>query len=498
MSLEPEKEPMHIDSPGEEGKESPDRFEGNGLQLYRVSANANGAGLPYAPEGWPNPGDTWSWKVGKRTTASGYYLDRYLYAPDRLREPGQRRGFASKLSLEQFIRAKFPNADVGAFFASFSWRIPSKPSNKDNKGILRLPAKPAAGPGSNGLIGEPHCKAGNRFCSSLAAGEVPNSEVMFCDICCSEPGFCRDCCCVLCCETIDKASEGYSYITCVAKIEGSVCGHSCHTTCALRSYMAGTVQGIFGLDAEYYCRRCDSRSDMVSHVVKLLQKCESNVSRDYIEKTLVNGIRLLLNSNRPSAKQLLDHVQSAMSKLKNGTCTDDIWRMEDVSAASAGVSSDMNGPLILQKIEGVLSCQTSTPSSKFDYRIESLKLDNEIDEVLDALRKSQQIEYRLAEEKLQDKKNHVLNLYEQLDTERSTLSRHASTGDIEPFLTVVLERISQVKEEVEKLKDMREVAKGFGNPHKNSDAQYHNFVSMFVSKDKYSCTNYSLYGFDCV
>lgn len=184
--------------------------------------------------------------------------------------------------------------------------------NADSEAIFRPPPKPAE---SNGLIGEAHCKAGNIFCSSLAPGDEPASEVMFCDICCNEPGFCRDCCCILCCQTINKTSEGYSYITCGANIDGSPCGHSCHFACALRSAMVGTVDGTVGLDAEYYCRRCDSRSDLVSHFAKLLQKCESNVSGDDIEKTLGIGIRLLSGSKRTSANQLLRHIQLAMSKV---------------------------------------------------------------------------------------------------------------------------------------------------------------------------------------
>lgn len=190
--------------------------------------------------------------------------------------------------------------------------------------MCRPPGEPAEDPGFDVQIGKVHCKAGNRFCSSLVAGEDSVSEVMFCDICCSEPGFCRDCCCILCCRTIDKYSEGYSYIRCEANIEGYACGHSCHIDCALRAYMAGTVGGSIGLDAEYNCRRCDSRTDLVSHVAKLLHNCESNVSRDDIEKILNIGICVLRGSKRTGAKQLLHHIQLAMSKVseENGRLID--------------------------------------------------------------------------------------------------------------------------------------------------------------------------------
>lgn len=101
----------------------------NGIHLYPVSANEAGEGFPYAPVDWPCPGDTWSWKVGKRTSVGGYFLDRYLYLPKRFQSLPKGRGFASKLSVEQYVRT-FPDADVKAFFASFSWKIPCRNLSK--------------------------------------------------------------------------------------------------------------------------------------------------------------------------------------------------------------------------------------------------------------------------------------------------------------------------------------------------------------------------------
>lgn len=314
MTCEPEKEFMDIDSPGE-SKESSYELVGNGLDLYTVSVNDSGEGCPYAPQDWPNPGDMWRWKVGKRIAVSGNFLDRYLYLPSRLRKAGHRKGFASRLSLEHYIREKFPGADVDAFFASFSWKIPSKLIKKADKQMLVSLPDPAEDPTSDTQIGVVRCKAGNRFCSSLAIQVDLVSEVMLCDICCSEAGFCRDCCCILCSQTIDKASKGCSFIRCEANIGDCACGHSCHIDCALRAYMAGTVGGSIGLDAEYYCRRCDSRTDLVSHVTRLLHNCESNSSQDDIEKILNVGICVLRGSKRTSAKQLLHHIQLAMSKV---------------------------------------------------------------------------------------------------------------------------------------------------------------------------------------
>ncbi|PIN19820.1 hypothetical protein CDL12_07486 [Handroanthus impetiginosus] len=315
MTRELQKESMDIENSEGGSKESPYELQDNGFNLYPVSANDSGEGHPYAPEDWPNPGDKWGWKVGKRIASAGYFLDRYTYLPSSLRQLGPNKIFASRLSLERYIRENFPDTNIDAFFASFSWKIPSKACKKDYKEMFRPFGETAEDLGSHVEIDGPHCKAGNRFCSSLTAGDNPVSEVMFCDMCCSYPHFCRECCCILCCRIIDKACDGYNYITCKAIIQGSVCGHSCHIDCALRAYMAGTVGGSIDLDAEYYCRRCDSRTDLISHVTKLLQNCESIASRDDIEKFLKIGIQVLRGSKKTNAKQLLGHVELAMSKV---------------------------------------------------------------------------------------------------------------------------------------------------------------------------------------
>ncbi|XP_022874997.1 protein OBERON 2 isoform X2 [Olea europaea var. sylvestris] len=441
----------------------------NGMPLYPVSLYDSGEGLPYAPEDWPYPGDKWSWKVGGRIAASGYFLDRYMYTPARLREGGRKTGFASKLSLEQYIRKNFPDADVNAFFASFSWKIPSKSRMKDDIELFTPPRETAEHSGSDSQFDDICCKAGNRVCNSLSATEDSVSDVMSCDICCSEPGFCRDCCCILCCKTIKMAFGGYSNIRCEAKIDGYFCGHSAHIECALRAYMAGTVGGTIGLETEYYCRRCDSRTDLVLHVERLLQKCKSVDSRDDIEKILNVGICILRGSEKTSGKQLLHHIEMAMEKLRNGTELEDIWKEED-TAVTGGLSLNGKCAFGFQNYEEPHDHKVGSPqplSSTFDHRVESLKLEDEIDQILHALRKSQDFEYRLAEERLFAHKNYILNLYQQLDKERSELSRHASLKD--PNTTVldaVQSRIEQIKREVSKLKDMEEAKKGFGRVSK--------------------------------
>lgn len=97
--------------------------------LTPVSASESGEGLPYAPINWPNPGDNWCWKVGRRVSQSGHYLDRYLVPPKRFVKATDKRrrgNFDSKLVVQNFIKREFPGADIDAFFASFSWKIPAK------------------------------------------------------------------------------------------------------------------------------------------------------------------------------------------------------------------------------------------------------------------------------------------------------------------------------------------------------------------------------------
>ena len=67
--------------------ESASTINETGLQLYPVSENEYGEGLPYAPMGWPNVGDKWGWRTGRRATNLGTFKDRYLYLPEHFQEP---------------------------------------------------------------------------------------------------------------------------------------------------------------------------------------------------------------------------------------------------------------------------------------------------------------------------------------------------------------------------------------------------------------------------
>ncbi|KAF3586552.1 hypothetical protein F2Q69_00025916 [Brassica cretica] len=435
------------------------------LLLRPVRPMESGIGLPYAPENWPKPGDTWRWKVGPRITGKGTFLDRYLYPPKHL--PGLsnaetlRKGtaFRSRLSLERYIRLAFPNADVDKFFASFSWAVPSTDGIGMKPSILPVYTSDED-PMHDNVSDIMVCKAGNDKCGSLMMPPPSETEPMTCDICCSEPSFCTDCSCILCCKSVSVEHEGYSYTKCEAVVsEGRICGHVAHINCALRAYMAGTVGGSIGLDAEYYCRRCDARKDLVPHVNRFLEICKTVEYQGDVEKILNLGICVLRGSQRVDAKELLNCIESTVIKLKCGTSLEDLWNDDTPT-----IWSDFSESEGKDNDDAVQSLQDVTPIEPmpFNREAEMHKLEEEIREVLKALREAQKSEYQIAEVRLHAQKECLGDLYRQLEEEKSELSRRVSGSDAESLMTNVLKRLDQIRKEVTKLKEMEEVAKGFG------------------------------------
>lgn len=96
------------------------------------------------------------------------------------------------------------------------------------------------------------------------------------------------------------------------------------------------------------------------------------------------------------------------------------------------------------------------------HQTQSVRLEEEIDQVLQSLRKSQELEYRIAEEQLHAQKRYLHNLYQQLQQESSELAGQEISDDFDNLLNVVLNRNNQIKQEVQRLQEMKEVAKGFG------------------------------------
>ncbi|KAI7728244.1 hypothetical protein M8C21_019027 [Ambrosia artemisiifolia] len=462
---------MEIDPPHESDGSTTGSKES---EVNLVCDHDSGVGLPYAPEDFPAPGDKWKWKVGKRLAVAGHFMDRYLYLPDRLYNEfksvssactsNMKCGFNSKAAVKRFLSEEFPDIDIKAFFASFTWRIPAG-KVKGNTDIV-LNCTPKFDPAG--------CKAGNINCSSLLETNDRNhSNIMTCDICCIEPRFCHDCCCILCSKPVDSASGGdQTFIKCKAMVkDGLICGHICHIECALRSYMAGTVGGTICLDAEYYCRRCDATTDLVPHVTNLLRSCESISYGEKMQKILNLCIIILRGSTKTSAKNLLQHVQSTVAKLKEGNTHEDIWKpegdtyedvwkQEDISAVTTGEVSQYE----TMDVDAV-TAPTQITFTNFDVRIESTELEQRVEKTLASLKKSQQTEYKIAEDVLTTQKNRLLDLYQQLKKEKSKLENCSPSAD--PSLVhTVFKIMDQIKNEFEKITAMQGVGKGFGKTSK--------------------------------
>lgn len=116
--------------------------------------------------------------------------------------------------------------------------------------------------------------------------------------------------------------------------------------------------------------------------------------------------------------------------------------------------------------------EVTNPQTTLDVHIisnqgsESQRLDDEIDKVLQALRKSQVSEYKIAEERLYAQKSHLLTLYKQLEEGRSQLSRGLSSASTSALLDAIVNTSDRIRREVKKLRDMEKVAKGFGKTPK--------------------------------
>ncbi|KAK1378671.1 hypothetical protein POM88_025415 [Heracleum sosnowskyi] len=250
------------------------------------------------------------------------------------------------------------------------------------------------------------CKAGNKLCSSLIEPGKPPSGTMFCDICCSEPGFCRSCCCILCSMTVDPANESYSFIRCEATVENkTTCGHLAHLDCGLKSHMAGTVGGHVCLDVEYYCRRCDTRTDLLPHVKKFLKICESIESIDDINKILKLGVSVLHGSRRSEAKRLLYIFELAMGKVSNSSVHGSKvglhlkmfgMHADNISVVTqAGMACNINENHALKVDEEYVDMGLGSPkkvSENFDPVVESIKFDHHVDQTLQAFKKTQEWE----------------------------------------------------------------------------------------------------------
>ncbi|KAF6139994.1 hypothetical protein GIB67_020385 [Kingdonia uniflora] len=433
-------------------------LQNNGLLLMPVSAQAKGEGLPYAPVDFPHPGDKWRWRVGKRKKASGFMRDRYLYPPDRLQNSTSKRYFRSRVDVVDYLKElKCPDTYTDEFFASFIWHIPSDEHHWEKVTVFNLDVILGSticsrkGKALNiGLNYESAvCKVGNNMCS-LPLEKLSNysQNGVNCVESCSGANFCHDCCCIYCKKTITWAYGGYDFVRCEAKVSDNyICGHGAHVKCASHFF-----------DMEYHCTNCDQRTDLTLHVTRLLKICKILDSRKVIDTMLKVGAFLLDGSARETAKKLLNGVKSALTKLKDGLDLEDIWDDEDTvlmvfaGATSEALKLEKEIPNILQKLkksqEEYIAAQRRLHTQENSYVVG-------LCQQLQNLKELQELNYRAAEENLHSKRDSLVGLYEQLDAERSKLLKGTSvtlSSDVDVLLTSISNRVNEIKQLVISLK----------------------------------------------
>jgi len=107
--------------------------------------------------------------------------------------------------------------------------------------------------------------------------------------------------------------------------------------------------------------------------------------------------------------------------------------------------------------------EVKTGLEYFNFLPRSLKLEAEVDQVLEDFRKSQELEYKVVEETLRAQKTYLQSLYQQLDHEKKALVGQISSSASEvSSSTAVRERKKQIRREVAKFEIMKKVANGFG------------------------------------
>lgn len=143
------------------------------------------------------------------------------------------------------------------------------------------------------------CRAGNPHCY-LETGKSSVSgaaETLVCHICCSEPGFCRECKCILCCKAFKLDTDDIDVIRCLNRpIAGAgICNHAAHLECAVNSQLAGVIKKN-GLDVEYMCRRCDRKTDLRESVSRLIESMGRTTLQSKVERNLQLALRIMQDS----------------------------------------------------------------------------------------------------------------------------------------------------------------------------------------------------------
>ncbi|XP_024396925.1 uncharacterized protein [Physcomitrium patens] len=305
-----------------------------------VPQAGRGEGWPYAPQGWPKADDKWGWRVGKRASSNSLWIDRYVILPISLlksRRPGKPAEFASRRSFSEYFKQNFPEIDPDSIFKAFDWKVPAPKSTEDNEAFDKRGSgvkrdKPSSTDGDDGWQKlKKQCRAGNPDCLLVRGkgGAFESLESLVCHICCSEPGFCCECKCILCCETFLPDADEVSIIRCRNfPVSGDgICGHASHLECALTSQLAGSIKKN-GLDMEYMCRRCDRRMDLRETFTRLVEVLSKTVMRSKVENSLQLALRIVQDPDdeaRSPGKVLATLIEDALRKVRLGADIGEVY-----------------------------------------------------------------------------------------------------------------------------------------------------------------------------
>ena len=106
-----------------------------------------------------------------------------------------------------------------------------------------------------------------------------------------------------------------------------------------------------------------------------------------------------------------------------------------------------------------------------DFLPPPLKLEAEVDQVLRDFRKSQELEYKMAKEILEEQKTFLQKLNQQLEYEKNVLADQSS-----PVVSyAVKERKKEIRRELHKFEKMKKIANGFGKTSNDIIKNYFSF-----------------------
>ncbi|KAG0557562.1 hypothetical protein KC19_11G140500 [Ceratodon purpureus] len=311
------------------------------FRRHPVPPGGKGEGWPYAPQGWPKPDDKWGWRVGQRAAPTSLWIDRYVTLPVSLMK-GKKinisdEQFASKKSLVEYLKQTFPGMmDPNSIFKAFDWKVPALKNvegpEKRGSAVKRDKTSPMD-VNDSWQKSKKQCRAGNPHCP-ITKGKLNESESLerlYCNICCIEPNFCRECMCILCCKLFARDVDDFCIIQCrntplagpnSLPSERGICGHTAHLDCALKNQLAGVIKK-YRLNLEYMCRRCDRKTNLKETLSRLVSEF-MNAEESKVDSSLQLLMRVMVDpgDEASSSRKIQEILLGALKKVQEGADID--------------------------------------------------------------------------------------------------------------------------------------------------------------------------------